>query len=203
MVAIYSELLQKRFAGKLGPTGDAYIAYTHLGATRMENMLKDLRDYAQVSTVGQNPTEDIDAGEILKKVLSNLDLAIKDSGASISYTPLPRVRMYPFQLEQVFQNLVGNAIRYRSGVAPRIRIAAEPRGKEWLFSIQDNGIGIDPQFKDQIFGIFKRLHSAAECSGTGMGLAICQRAIERAGGRIWVESAPGEGSTFFFTVPCS
>jgi PAS domain S-box-containing protein len=203
MVAIYSELLQKRFAGKLGPTGDAYIGYTHLGATRMENMLKDLRDYAQVSTVGQNPTEDIDAGEILKKVLSNLDLAIKDSGASISYTPLPRVRMYPFQLEQVFQNLVGNAIRYRSGVAPQIRIAAEPRGKEWLFSIQDNGIGIDPQFKDQIFGIFKRLHSAAECSGTGMGLAICQRAIERAGGRIWVESAPGEGSTFFFTVPCS
>ena len=109
--------------------------------------------------------------------------------------------MYEFQLEQVFQNLIGNAIAYRGDEPPRIQVAAVRQGNEWLFSVQDNGIGIEPQFQEQIFGIFKRLHSTAEYSGTGMGLAICQRAIERAGGRIWVESAPGKGSTFYFTVP--
>jgi PAS domain S-box-containing protein len=202
MVAIYSELLQKRFGGKLGPTGDEYIGYIVLGATRMGNLLRDLRAYAQVATLGKDPGDDIDAGEILKKVLLSLDLAISESGASISTTALPRVRMYAFQLEQVLQNLIGNAIRYRSDLPPRIGIAAGRQGEEWLFSVQDNGIGIDPQFKEEIFGIFKRLHTSAECSGTGMGLAICQRAIERSGGRIWVESEPGRGSTFYFTIPC-
>ncbi len=202
MVAIYSELLQKRFGGQLGPVGDEYIGYTLQGALRMESLLKDLRTYTQVSTMGKDPTEDIDAGLILKKTLLNLEVAIRDSGASVSSGPLPSVRMFEFQLEQVFQNLIGNAIRYRSHLPPRICIAAARQGGEWLFSVQDNGIGIEPQFQEQIFGIFKRLHSAAEYSGTGMGLAICQRAIERAGGRIWVESEPGSGSTFYFTIPC-
>jgi light-regulated signal transduction histidine kinase (bacteriophytochrome) len=201
MVAIYSELLRKKFGGKLGPSGDEYIGYTVLGARRMESLLRDLRTYTQVSTMGKDPTEDIDAGAILQKTLLNLEVAIRDSGASISSTALPRVRMYEFQLEQVFQNLIGNAIGYRGDAPPRIYIAARRQGNDWLFSVQDNGIGIDPEFQDQIFGIFKRLHSAAEYSGTGMGLAICQRAIERAGGRIWVESTPGEGSTFYFTIP--
>ncbi len=202
MVAIYGELLQEEFAGKLGPAGDKYIAHTVEGAIRMENLLKDLRAYTQASTMGNDPTDDIDAGEILKKTLLNLEVAIKDSGTSISSTALPRVRMYEFQLEQVFQNLIGNAIRYRSDAPPQIHVAAACQGNQWLFSVQDNGIGIAPQFKEQIFGIFKRLHSAAEYSGTGMGLAICQRVIERAGGRIWVESEQGKGSTFFFTIPC-
>jgi light-regulated signal transduction histidine kinase (bacteriophytochrome) len=202
MVAIYSQLLQKRFGGKLGPTGDEYIGYTVQGATRMESLLKDLRTYTQVSTMGQDPTDDIDAGEILQKTLLNLQVAISNSGASIGSTALPKVRMYEFQLEQVFQNLIANAIAYRGDEPPRIQIAAVRQGREWLFSVQDNGIGIEPQFQEHIFGIFKRLHSTAEYSGTGMGLAICQRAIERAGGRIWVESAPGKGSTFYFTVPC-
>jgi light-regulated signal transduction histidine kinase (bacteriophytochrome) len=202
MVAIYSQLLQKRFGGKLGPTGDEYIGYTVQGATRMESLLRDLRTYTQVSTMGQDPTDDIDASEILQKTLLNLQVAISNSGASISSTALPKVRMYEFQLEQVLQNLIGNAIAYHGDEPPRIHIAAVRQGREWLFSVQDNGIGIEHQFQEQIFGIFKRLHSTTEYSGTGMGLAICQRAIERAGGRIWVESAPGRGSTFYFTVPC-
>ena len=201
MVAVYSQLLQKRFGGKLGPTGDEYIGYTVQGATRMESLLKDLRTYSQVSTTGKDPTDVIDAGEILQKTLLNLQVAISNSGASVNSTTLPKVRMYEFQLEQVFQNLIGNAMAYRGDEPPRIQIAAVRQGSEWLFSVQDNGIGIDPQFHEQIFGIFKRLHSTAEYSGTGMGLAICRQAVERAGGRIWVESAPGKGSTFYFTVP--
>jgi light-regulated signal transduction histidine kinase (bacteriophytochrome) len=115
---------------------------------------------------------------------------------------LPSVRLHEFQLQQLFQNLIGNAIRYRTNAPPRIHVTSKRQGKEWLFSVQDNGIGIDPQYKEQVFGIFKRLHSTAEYPGTGMGLAICQRIVERAGGRIWVESQPGQGSTFFFTIPC-
>lgn len=202
MVATYSQLLKKKFGGQLGPAADEYIGYTVTGAMRMESLLRDLRTYTQVSTVGQDPTEDIDAGEILHKTLMNLEVAVKESGASIVSTPLPRVRMYAFQLEQIFQNLIGNAIRYRSHLPPCIRVAAVRRDREWLFSVQDNGIGIEPQYHEQVFGMFKRLHSAAEYAGTGMGLAICQRAIERAGGRIWVESEPGTGSTFYFTIPC-
>jgi light-regulated signal transduction histidine kinase (bacteriophytochrome) len=131
-----------------------------------------------------------------------LKIAIQDSGASVSRGALPHIRIYEFQLEQLFQNLIANAIRYRGDDSPRIRIAAERQGDVWRFSVQDNGIGIEPQFQEQIFGIFKRLHSKTEYPGTGMGLAICQRIVERTGGRIWVESEPGKGSTFYFTIPC-
>ena len=202
MVATYSELLQQRFAAKLGPTGEEFIAHTVRGAMRMEALLRDLRTYAQISTSEREPKEDLDAGEVLKTALGNLEAAIAETGAEISSTELPRVRMYEFQLGQVFQNLIGNAIRYRGSAPPRIHVAAHRQGQEWLFSIRDNGIGIDSRFKEQIFGVFKRLHTSAEYPGTGMGLAICQRVVERVGGRIWVESEPGRGSTFFFTVPC-
>jgi PAS domain S-box-containing protein len=202
MVATYSDMLQRKFGGKLGPSGDEYIRYTIEGALRMEQLLRDLRAYTQASTMEQEPTEDIDAGKILDQALLNLDTAIKDSGASIARSDLPLVRLHEFQLQQLFQNLIGNAIRYRTDAPPKIQVTARRQGKEWLFSVQDNGIGIDPQYKEQVFGIFKRLHSTAEYPGTGMGLAICQRIVERAGGRIWVESQPGQGSTFFFTVPC-
>jgi light-regulated signal transduction histidine kinase (bacteriophytochrome) len=202
MVATYSEMLQRKFGGKLGPSGDEYIGYAIQGALRMEQLLHDLRAYTQASTMEQEPSEDIDAGKILGRALQNLETAIKDGGVSITCTALPSLRMHEFQLQQLFQNLIGNAIRYRSSDPPRIHVAAKRQGKEWLFSVQDNGIGIDPQYKEQVFGIFKRLHSTAEYPGTGMGLAICQRIVERAGGRIWVESQPGQGSTFFFTIPC-
>jgi PAS domain S-box-containing protein len=202
MVSTYSELLKKKFGGQLGPRGDEYIDFTIQGVLRMERLLKDLRAYVQALTVEQGLPGEIDAEEILDKALENLEAAIKESGASISRGPLPLVRMYAFQLQQVFQNLIGNAIRYRNSQPLQIHIAAERRGNEWLFSVQDNGIGIDAQYKEQVFGLFKRLHGAAEYPGSGMGLAICERLIERAGGTIWVESERGQGSTFFFTVPC-
>jgi light-regulated signal transduction histidine kinase (bacteriophytochrome) len=200
MVATYSEMLRQEFGGQLGPNGDVYISYTIEAALRMEQLLQDLRAYTLASSSRQEPTEDVETGLVLDKALANLETARIESGAAITRTPLPRIRMHEFQLEQLFQNLVANAIRYRGSEPPRIHIAAEGRAGEWLFSVQDNGIGIDPHYKEQIFEIFKRLHSSAEYPGTGMGLAICQRIVERGGGRIWVESELGRGSTFFFTI---
>lgn len=202
MVSIYSELLKKEFGEKLGPDAAEYIGYTVQGALRMEQLLHDLRAYTLASTSAQEATEEIDARIVLDKALQNLETAIKDSGASISVGALPHVRLLGFQLEQIFQNLIGNAIRYRNNVPLRIEVAARLQEQYWLFSIQDNGIGIGPEYKEQVFELFKRLHSVAEYPGTGMGLAICKRIVERAGGRIWVESELGRGATFFFTIPC-
>ena len=201
MVAVFSELLQKRFGGQLGPTGNDYVVQTMEGARRMQTLLHDLRTYTEVSTAEPRTVDPVDAGQVLEKTLLNLDVAIRESGASISSTALPPVRLAAVQLEQLFQNLIANAIRYRSAAPPRIHISATRQGEQWLFSVEDNGIGIEPQYQEQIFGIFKRLHSSSEYPGTGMGLAICQRVVERAGGRIWVESETGRGSTFYFTVP--
>ncbi len=202
MVATYSELLKREFSGRLGANGDQYIGYAIEGALRMEQLLQDLRAYALASSTDQEPTEDVEADEVLDRALAVLDTAITESGTSVTRGTLPRVHIHGFRLEQVFQNLISNAIRYRSTESPRIHVAAERRGNSWLFSVQDNGIGIAPEYKEQVFEIFKRLHSTAEYPGTGMGLAICQRVVERAGGRIWVESERGRGATFFFTVPC-
>ena len=201
MVTIYSELLRERFGGSLGALGDEYIGYIVDGATRMEQLLGALRAFTHASTIALEPPRQVEATEALSHSLENLKAAIEASGASITHGPLPSVRLHEFQLEQLFQNLIGNAIRYRSQETPQIHIAAEACGDSWKFSVRDNGIGIDPQYKEQIFGIFQRLHTAAEYPGTGMGLAICQRIVQRIGGRIWVESALGHGSTFFFTVP--
>ena len=142
----------------------------------------------------------VDANEALLCATSVLQTAIEESGTVITSRSLPRVWMQLVHLQQVFQNLLGNAIKYRKGKSPKIVIDAVWRANEWLFSVQDNGIGIDGQYANDIFGIFKRLHSAAEYPGTGMGLAICKRIIERYGGRIWVESQLGNGATFRFTV---
>jgi light-regulated signal transduction histidine kinase (bacteriophytochrome) len=202
MVSIYSELLKREFGGKLGPSGDEYIGYTIQGALRMEELLKDLRAYVHASASAQESAEEVEAGRVLDKALGNLEAAIRDSAVTVTRDPLPRVRIHELHLEQLFQNLIGNAIRYRGADPPRIHVSASQQDCEWIFSVRDNGIGIDPQYKEQIFGIFKRLHSTAEYPGTGMGLAICQRIIERAGGRIWVESQLGRGSTFLFTIPC-
>lgn len=201
MVATYSEMLRRKFGTQLDRKADEYIANIVEGASRMEQLLNDLRAFVQASANGRQPEQDIDSGESLRRALVNLAAAMEASGARISHGRLPWVRMHQFQMDQLFQNLIGNAIRYRSQELPHIHVAAEKSGASWKFSIRDNGIGIDPQYKEQIFGIFERLHTSADYPGTGMGLAICERIVQGAGGRIWVDSEPGRGATFFFTIP--
>jgi PAS domain S-box-containing protein len=203
MVSAYSELLRRKFDRQLGPAGDEYIGFIIEGASRMEQLLRDLRAYTHASIANEGPSPVVSAVTALQRSITNLTAGIDESGAEITFDPLPSVRMHEFQLEQLFQNIIGNAIRYRSNERPRIHVGAESEGDAWRFCIQDNGIGIDPEYKEQIFGIFKRLHNSSEYPGTGMGLAICQRIVERAGGRIWVESQRGRGSTFYFTLPAS
>jgi PAS domain S-box-containing protein len=201
MVSTYSAMLTRKFSGQLGDTGEQYLRFIVDGAARMRKLLDDLVAFTQASTFEGAEPEEFDANEALDAALKNLEPAIRDSGAIIVRGALPAVRIHPFQLEQLFQNLIGNALRYRGEAPPRIDVAAEKSGNAWLFRVQDNGIGIDPKYQEQIFGIFKRLHSAADFPGAGMGLAICERIVQRAGGRIWVESQAGHGSTFFFTLP--
>ncbi|MCU1330084.1 MAG: sensor signal transduction histidine kinase [Bryobacterales bacterium] len=201
MIAIYSQLLRKDYQDKLGPAGNQYLDHAIDGAVRMERLLAALRAYTRASIASQDVTEPIDTGAAMDRVLANVEPALAEGGVEITRATLPVVRIHAFQIEQVFQNLIGNALRYKKPGTLRINIGCEDQGDHWLFSVQDNGIGIGPEYKEQIFGIFQRLHTTAEYPGTGMGLAICERIITRAGGRIWVESQPGEGSTFFFTLP--
>ncbi len=203
MVSTYTELLQQEFGSELGIEAREYLGYVLKGSQRMEQLLADLRAYTLASTSDQVPNEGVDAGTTLDRALANLGASIKDSGALITRSALPHVKLHEFQMTQLFQNLIGNAIRYRSQTPPQIHIGAHRKGGEWVFSVRDNGIGIDPQYKEQVFELFKRLHSLAVYPGTGLGLSICKRIVERAGGRIWVESEPGRGSTFFFTLPAS
>lgn len=201
MVSTYGELLQRKFSGQLGEAGEEYIEYILTGATKMEQLLKDLRALIRASTPTPAKMEHVNANQALDRALTNLTAVIQESGASVTHDSLPPVLVNALQLEQLFQNLISNAVRYRSDEPPRIHITAtESNDGCWIFSVQDNGIGIDAQYKEYIFGIFKRLHSAAEYPGTGMGLAICKRIVEGAGGRIWVESERGRGSTFLFTI---
>ena len=201
MISIYSQLLKKKFGNQLGPEADQYIAYTIEGAIRMEHLVRDLLAYTRASSIPGEPEKEVDSNSAIDHALANLQAAIKQTGATVSRAELPKLKMHSVHLEQVFQNLIGNAIKYRSDQPPRIEVSAQRREGEWLFRVSDNGIGISPQYHQQIFGIFKRLHSSSEYAGTGVGLAICQRIVERAGGRIWVESDPGQGSSFWFTVP--
>jgi PAS domain S-box-containing protein len=201
--SIYSQMLRKKCAGQLSPNCNEYIGYILTGVSHMEQLLNDLRAFIQASVSEKSAVENADADEALRRALTTLAAAIETHGASVTHGPLPWVRMHAFQLEQLFQNFIGNAIRYRSENPPRIHVSAEHSGHEWKFSVTDNGIGIEPQYQEQIFGVFKRLHNRTDRPGTGMGLAICKRIVERAGGRIWVESEIGQGSTFSFTVPAA
>ncbi|MBW1938999.1 MAG: PAS domain-containing protein [Deltaproteobacteria bacterium] len=200
MVASYTQLLSKRYKEKLNSDADEFIAYAVDGAIRMQRLINDLLAYSRVRTQGKEfqPT---DCEAVLNDSLINLHKTIKESAAKVTHDPLPTVIADDGQLEQLFQNLIGNAIKFHGDAPPTIHIAAEQNKNNWVFSIKDNGIGIDSEFTKRIFMIFQRLHGIGEFPGTGIGLAICKRIVERHSGRIWMESEVGKGSTFYFTIP--
>ena len=201
-VTSFAQMLERSHHGKLGAEADQYIDYIVGGSQRMLAMIEDLLSYSRAAHETEVRREVMDANAAYGKAVENLSKTIEDSGAVVSSTRLPDdLFAHESHIVQVFQNLIGNALKYRStDRMPEVRVGCERLGQEWLFSVSDNGIGIDPKYQKQIFGIFKRLHGP-QYSGTGIGLALCQRLVERYGGRIWVESMPGEGSTFYFTIP--
>jgi PAS domain S-box-containing protein len=200
-VKIFSELLSNRYGDKLDDKALEFLGNVRDGACRMEMLVRDLLTYSQVATIDGDPAY-VDANVAMRAAIGNLAGTITETGAAVDSELLPSVRVHQTQLQQVFQNLIGNAIKYhRPGIPPVVHTTARFEDGNWLFSIADNGIGIEPQFKERIFGLFKRLHTGDEYSGTGIGLALCQRIVERYHGRIWVESEPGKGSTFHFTLP--
>jgi light-regulated signal transduction histidine kinase (bacteriophytochrome) len=200
MVSSYVQLLQRRYKGKLDSDADEFIAYAVDGATRMQRLINDLLTYSRVGTRGKE-FEKTECSRALGQAMANLSGAIEASGAAVTNGDLPTFKADESQLIQLFQNLIDNAIKFRSKGPPRIQVNASKKEKEWLLSVSDNGIGIDPQYAERIFIIFQRLHERDKYPGTGIGLAICKRIVERHGGRIWVESEPGKGSTFYFTIP--
>ena len=200
MVASYTQLLSRRYKGKLDAEADDFIAFAVDGANRMQRLIQDLLAYSRVGTKGTDLL-DYSSEEALQQALINLRAPIGDSGALVTHDPLPNVLADEMQLIQLFQNLVGNAIKYQSPGIPVIHVSAAMNvEKKWIFSIRDNGLGIDPQYFEKIFGMFQRLHKREEFAGTGIGLAICKKIVERHGGNISVESQPGQGSTFRFTL---
>ena len=201
MVASYTQLLAKRYKGRLDSDADEFIAYAVDGSNRMQGLIQDLLAYSRAGTNGKALRE-ISSEDALKEALTNLRATIEESGAVVTHDSLPAITTDDTQLAQVFQNLVGNAIKYRSAEVPRVHVSATKNGgNEWIFSVRDNGLGIDPQYFERIFILFQRLHGRKEFEGTGIGLAICKKIVERLGGRIWVESQPEKGSTFYFALP--
>ena len=200
MVSSYTKLLSRRYKGRLDADADEFIAYAVDGAKRMQTLINDLLAYSRLGTRGKE-YEPTDCTAVFDLALANLKMAIEESGAVVVCSPLPTVIADKLQFGQLLQNLIGNALKYHGDEPPRVHITAEQKGHEWVFSVRDNGIGIDPRYAERIFVIFQRLHTREERSGTGIGLAICKKIVERHGGRIWVESQVGSGATFYFTIP--
>jgi len=201
MVASYTQLLAKRYKGRLDSDADEFIAFAVDGCSRMQGLIQDLLAYSRAGTNGKTLCE-VSGEAALQGALRNLRITIEQSGAVVSHDSLPAIETDETQLTQVFQNLVGNAIKYRAAEAPRVHVSAAKNGdNEWIFSVRDNGLGIAPQYFDRIFVLFQRLHGRNEFEGTGIGLAICKKVLERLGGRIWVDSQLGTGSTFYFALP--
>jgi signal transduction histidine kinase len=200
MVASYTQLLARRYKGKLDSDADEFIRYAVDGANRMQWLINDLLAYSRV-TVQDKVFEEVDCNSVLEEVLSDLRVAVEESRAVVTRDPLPTVMADRVQLGQLFQNLIGNAIKFHGKEPPQVHVSAERRPTEWLFLVRDNGVGLDPEYAERIFVIFQRLHNREEYPGTGIGLAICKKIVERHGGRIWVVSQTGQGATFHFTLP--
>ncbi|BCS52241.1 CHASE3 domain-containing protein [Geobacter sp. SVR] len=200
-VTSYTELLAHKYRGRLDQRADTYIGFIVDGTTHMHRMINDLLAYSRVGTRAK-PLVPVRMDAVLDQALASLGKALKESGAVIERTDLPEVAGDDTQLVQLFQNLIGNAVKFRKKEGQlRIRVSCERKGDEWVFGVHDNGIGIEPRFFERIFEIFSRLHTREEYEGSGMGLAICRKIVERHGGRIWAESGPGEGASFSFTMP--
>jgi signal transduction histidine kinase len=198
-VQSYLQLIERRYVAKLDADGKAFIGFAVDGAKRMRQLINDLLAYARVSSRAK-PFESTELAELVDQVLASMAATIRERGAVVTREALPRVQVDRAQMFQLYQNLVSNALKFTRDCAPRIHLSSARQGDEWRLGVSDNGIGIDPAYADQVFEIFKRLHSAEEYEGTGIGLAICKKIVERHGGRIWVESQPGQGSTFCFTL---
>ncbi|KCZ73202.1 PAS domain S-box [Candidatus Methanoperedens nitroreducens] len=200
MISGFTKLLERRYRGRLDKSADEFIAYIVDGANRMQRMIEDLLMYSRVGTRGR-PFELISMEDVFNQAVTNIMTAIEKNGAAVTHDPLPAVMVDASQMVQLFQNLISNGIKFRKEEPPRIHISAEKKGSEWIFSVQDNGIGIAPQFIGRLFQLFQREYAATEYHGTGIGLAICKKIVERHGGKIWAESEVGRGSTFYFTIP--
>lgn len=199
MVASYTQLLARRYTGRLDADADEFIGFAVEGARRMQRLLLDLLALSRVATRAR-PLQPVSAGAAFRAAVDNLKIGIEETGATIEAGPLPVVMADEVQLIQLFQNLLSNAIKFRSEEAPFITVAAVRGGADWEFAVTDNGIGLDPQFRERIFVMFQRLHPVGTYEGSGVGLAICHKIVTRHGGRIWVESTPGHGATFRFTL---
>lgn len=199
MVAIFGQLLADRYKGRLDSDADAYLGFLVEGAHRMRALVDGLLTFSRVQSTARE-FQATDSEEVLRNALANLTVSIEQSAAEVTHGRLPIVMADSSQLEQLFQNLIGNAMKFAGSGHPRVHISADRVGEQWIFSVRDNGIGIDPRYHEKIFGIFQRLHSRESYPGTGIGLSVCKRIVERHGGRIWVESAEGQGSTFYFSV---
>ncbi|MEJ7609034.1 MAG: ATP-binding protein [Bryobacteraceae bacterium] len=201
MISSYSTLLQRRYHDKLDNDANLYIDFVIDGVRRMNVLITDLLDYSRAGELPLGSLPPVDANASVQDALTNLTATVAESQAKVTIDSLPKVAYDPARLTQVFQNLIGNALKYRGDRAPVIRIGAARTGSGIVFSVQDNGIGIEARHTEEIFGIFKRLHSSKDYEGTGIGLALTKKIVERHGGRIWVESEFGVGSTFYFDVP--
>jgi len=200
VIAGFVRLLGKRYKGKLDEKADEFIKYTADGVKRMQEMIQDLLEYSKVGMEGIN-LKPFAVSLAFDKAVLNLKQAIEEIKAVVTHDELPTLLADSSQISRLLQNLIGNAIKFHGRDALRVHVSAERKENEWLFSVRDTGIGIDPKKAERIFVIFQRLHTREEYPGAGLGLAICKRIVERHGGRIWVESEPGKGSTFYFTIP--
>ena len=200
MVTSFTTLLARRYKGKLDRDADEFINYAVDGAVRMEQLIQDLLLYSRVG-IRDLVLKSVDCEVVYAHALANLQAALRETGALVTHDPLPTVQGDDTQLVQVFQNLIGNGIKFRGEITPCIHVSVKDRKKEWMVAVEDNGIGIDPQYADRIFVIFQRLHGRADYPGNGIGLAICKKVVENHGGRIWFKSQPCKGATFYFTIP--